>query len=187
MNASRQTSYTGPMSIVRNIAAIAKGMSITFGEMLQPTQVENYPDGKGPMRGAEFRAAFSRRPRAAAGRKWAGEVRCLLSVRGRLPGQLHLHRSCREHRGDSASPLRSVTPRSTTSTTTAASSVDIASKPARPTPSPTATAFELASLNATNLVMRKEDMLLPVSAIAAANSGLRRLTAKVSSCDPNAL
>jgi NADH-quinone oxidoreductase subunit I len=29
-------------------------------------------------------------------------------------------------------------------------------------------AFELASLNATNLVMRKEDMLLPVSAIAPA-------------------
>ena len=28
--------------------------------------------------------------------------------------------------------------------------------------------FELATLNATNLVMRKEDMLLPVSALTAA-------------------
>jgi NADH-quinone oxidoreductase subunit I len=46
------------MSLVRNIAAIAKGMSITFGEMLQPTQVENYPDGKGPMRGAKFEERF---------------------------------------------------------------------------------------------------------------------------------
>ena len=46
------------MSVVRNIAAIAKGMSITFGEMLQPTQVENYPDGKGPMRGAKFEQRF---------------------------------------------------------------------------------------------------------------------------------
>ena len=40
------------MSIVRNLAGIAKGMSITFGEMLQPTLVENYPDGPGPLRGA---------------------------------------------------------------------------------------------------------------------------------------
>lgn len=46
------------MSVVRNIAAIAKGMSITFGEILQPTQVENYPDGKGPMRGAKFEERF---------------------------------------------------------------------------------------------------------------------------------
>jgi NADH-quinone oxidoreductase subunit I len=56
--ASRHTSYTEGMSVVRNIAAIAKGMSITFGEMLQPTQVENYPDGKGPMRGAKFEQRF---------------------------------------------------------------------------------------------------------------------------------
>ncbi len=40
------------MSIVRNLAGIAKGMSITFGEIFQPTQVENYPDGKGSLRGA---------------------------------------------------------------------------------------------------------------------------------------
>ncbi|HEY0163143.1 MAG TPA: NADH-quinone oxidoreductase subunit I, partial [Edaphobacter sp.] len=40
------------MSIVRNAAAIAKGMSVTLKEMFQPTEVENYPDGKGPMRGA---------------------------------------------------------------------------------------------------------------------------------------
>ena len=45
------------MSVVRNIAAIAKGMSITFGEMLQPTTVENYPDGKGPLRGAFLSSA----------------------------------------------------------------------------------------------------------------------------------
>src|SRR3569833_4381220 len=51
-------SYTQSMSVVRNIAAIAKGMSITFGEMLQPTQVENYPDGPGHMRGAKFEERF---------------------------------------------------------------------------------------------------------------------------------
>ena len=35
-------SYTAGMSIVRNIAGVAKGMSITFGEMFKPTEVENY-------------------------------------------------------------------------------------------------------------------------------------------------
>jgi NADH-quinone oxidoreductase subunit I len=46
------------MSIVRNIAGVAKGMSITFREMLQPTEVENYPDGPGPYRGAHFQDRF---------------------------------------------------------------------------------------------------------------------------------
>ena len=46
------------MSIVRNLAGIAKGMSITFGEMLEPSQVENYPDGEGPLRGAVFEQRF---------------------------------------------------------------------------------------------------------------------------------
>ena len=46
------------MSIVRNIAGLAKGMSITFREMLQPTEVENYPDGPGPNRGAHFQDRF---------------------------------------------------------------------------------------------------------------------------------
>ena len=40
------------MSIVGNIRGIVKGMSITFGEIFQPVQVENYPDGKGPLKGA---------------------------------------------------------------------------------------------------------------------------------------
>ena len=46
------------MSIVRNIAGVAKGMSITFREMLNPTEVENYPDGPGPNRGAHFQDRF---------------------------------------------------------------------------------------------------------------------------------
>ena len=58
MNWGRRSSYTGRMSIVRNVAGIAKGMSITFREMLQPTIVENYPDGPGPLRGAVFQPRF---------------------------------------------------------------------------------------------------------------------------------
>ena len=46
------------MGIVRNIAAIAKGMSVTFMEMFRPTLVENYPDGPGPTRGAMFQDRF---------------------------------------------------------------------------------------------------------------------------------
>jgi NADH-quinone oxidoreductase subunit I len=46
------------MSIVRNLAGIAKGMSITLGEILEPTQVENYPDGPGPQRGAVFEQRY---------------------------------------------------------------------------------------------------------------------------------
>ena len=46
------------MPVLQNIAAIAKGMSITFREMFQPTIVENYPDGKGPLRGAHVEARF---------------------------------------------------------------------------------------------------------------------------------
>ena len=46
------------MPVLKDIAAIAKGMSITFMEMFQPTQVENYPDGKGPLKGAQFQERF---------------------------------------------------------------------------------------------------------------------------------
>jgi NADH-quinone oxidoreductase subunit I len=46
------------MAVLKNIAAIAKGMSITFREMFQPTIVENYPDGPGPLRGARFQERY---------------------------------------------------------------------------------------------------------------------------------
>ncbi len=46
------------MSVIKDIGAIAKGMSITFGEMFQPTTVENYPDGPGPFKGAKFQERF---------------------------------------------------------------------------------------------------------------------------------
>ena len=46
------------MAIIKDIAGIAKGMSITFREMFKPTVVENYPDGKGPLKGAVFQERF---------------------------------------------------------------------------------------------------------------------------------
>ena len=46
------------MPVLQNIAAIAKGMSITFREMFEPTVVENYPDGPGPFKGAKFQERY---------------------------------------------------------------------------------------------------------------------------------
>jgi len=40
--------YLNTMSVFSGLAAVAKGMAITFKEMLSPTIVENYPDGPGP-------------------------------------------------------------------------------------------------------------------------------------------
>ena len=54
------------MSIVRNITAIAKGMSITLREGFQPTEVENYPDGPGPLRGAVLQQRYRGKHQAAA-------------------------------------------------------------------------------------------------------------------------
>jgi hypothetical protein len=114
-------------------------MSITFREMLEPTEVENYPDGKAPAR-RQVRAALPRQARAAARRKRPRKVRRLLPLRRRLPLELHLHRGRRQHQGSPHLLQPSATPRPTTSTTTAASSAATAWKPAPPTPSPTATA-----------------------------------------------
>src|SRR6266508_4426681 len=46
------------MSVIKNIGAIAQGMGITLKEMFQPTIVENYPDGPGPLRGAQFQERY---------------------------------------------------------------------------------------------------------------------------------
>ena len=47
------------MNFLRGLAGIAKGMSVTFREMFAPTEVENYPDGRGPMKGAVFQERFT--------------------------------------------------------------------------------------------------------------------------------
>ena len=46
------------MSVIKDIAGIAKGMSVTLRELFSPTIVENYPDGKGELRGARFEERF---------------------------------------------------------------------------------------------------------------------------------
>src|SRR5258706_4564240 len=46
------------MSVIKNISAIAQGMTITLKELLQPRIVENDPDGPGPLKGAKFQERF---------------------------------------------------------------------------------------------------------------------------------
>jgi formate hydrogenlyase subunit 6/NADH:ubiquinone oxidoreductase subunit I len=117
------------MSIVGNIAAIAKGMSITFGEIFKPTIVENYPDGKGPLRGAvlepRYRGAHVLQRDENGLEKCVGCFLCAAACPATafILKLLKTPMKC-------ASPPRSATPRSTTSTTTDASSAATASRPA---------------------------------------------------------
>ncbi len=46
------------MAIVKDITAIAKGMSVTLRELFSKTVVEPYPDGPGPLRGAVFQERY---------------------------------------------------------------------------------------------------------------------------------
>ena len=119
------------MSIVRNIAGIAKGMSITLREMVQPTEVENYPDGKGPMRGAIFEDRF--RGAHVLQRDENGLekcVACFLCAAACPSNCIYIEaaENTKEVRISSASAMR----RSITSITTAASSAATAWRRARP-------------------------------------------------------
>src|SRR5256886_16385175 len=100
------------MSIVRNAAAIAKGMSVTLKEMFQPTEVETYPDGKGPMRGAKFEERF--RGKHQLQRDENGLEKCVAcflcaAAAPRTASTSKRQRTLRKN----ASPAPSVTPRST--------------------------------------------------------------------------
>src|SRR6266568_3053084 len=159
---SRHPSYTWLMSIVRNIAAIAKGMSITFGEMLAPTQVENYPDGKGPLRGAVFEQRF--RGAHVLQRDENGLEKCVACFlcAAACPANcifIEAAENTEEHRISSSERYAKIYNIDYNRCIFCGYCVE-----ACPTDAIThGHGFELASLNATNLVMRKEDML--VSAI----------------------
>jgi formate hydrogenlyase subunit 6/NADH:ubiquinone oxidoreductase subunit I len=127
------------MSIVRNIAGIAKGMSITFREMLQPTQVENYPDGKGPLRGAVLEPRF--RGAHVLQRDENGLEKCVACFlcAAACPSNC-IYIEAAENTEELRISLPSGSPRFTTSTITAASSAAIVWRPAPRTPLHTAKA-----------------------------------------------
>jgi NADH-quinone oxidoreductase subunit I len=148
------------MSIVRNIAAISKGMSITFGEMFKPTEVENYPDGPGPNRGAVLQERF--RGAHVLQRDENGLekcVACFLCAAACPSNCIYIEAAdnTAEQRISSAERYAKVYNIDYNRCIFCGYCVE-----ACPTDAIThGHGFELATLNATNLVMRKEDMLAP--------------------------
>jgi NADH-quinone oxidoreductase subunit I len=167
VNLSRHPSYTYLMSIVGNIAAIAKGMSITFGEIFKPTLVENYPDGKGPLRGAVLEQRY--RGAHVLQRDEDGLekcVACFLCAAACPANCIYIEaaENTDEVRISSSECFAKVYNIDYNRCIFCGYCVE-----ACPTDAIThGHGFELATLNATNLVMRKEDMLVPVSALTAA-------------------
>ncbi len=79
--------------VLGGAAAIAKGMGITFKEMLKPDTHRRLPRSS-----REIPGAFSRGSRTAARRERPREVCRVFPVRGGVPGRVYLYRSGREHR-----------------------------------------------------------------------------------------
>ncbi|HEV2278112.1 MAG TPA: NADH-quinone oxidoreductase subunit I [Acidobacteriaceae bacterium] len=148
------------MSIPRNVAAIAKGMSITFREMFQPTEVENYPDGPGPLRGAVFQERF--RGAHVLQRDENGLEKCVACFlcAAACPSNciyIEADENTAENRISSSERYAKVYNIDYNRCIFCGYCVE-----ACPTDAIThGHGFELATLNATNLVMRKEDMLVP--------------------------
>jgi NADH-quinone oxidoreductase subunit I len=156
------------MSIVRNIAGVAKGMSITFGEMFKPTEVENYPDGPGPNRGAHLQDRF--RGAHVLQRDENGLekcVACFLCAAACPSNCIYIEaaENTEEKRISSAERYAKVYNIDYNRCIFCGYCVE-----ACPTDAIThGHGFELATLNATNLVYRKEDMLVPISALTGGN------------------
>src|ERR1700722_13903619 len=157
-------SYTQGMSIVRDAAAIAKGMSITLKQAFQPTEVENYPDGKGPMRGAIFQERF--RGKHQLQRDENGLEKCVACFLCAPPFPsnciyIEAAENTETVRISSAERYAKVYNIDYNRCIFCGYCVE-----ACPTDAIThGHGFELASLNATNLVMRKEDLLVNISTL----------------------
>jgi NADH-quinone oxidoreductase subunit I len=153
-------SYTQDMSIVRDAAAIAKGMSITLMQVFQPTEVENYPDGKGPMRGAKFQERFRGKHQLQRDENGLEKcVACFLCAAACPSNCIYIEaaENTEEKRISSAERYAKVYNIDYNRCIFCGYCVE-----ACPTDAIThGHGFELASLNATTLVMRKEDLLIP--------------------------
>jgi NADH-quinone oxidoreductase subunit I len=153
--------YTQDMSIVRDAAAIAKGMSITLKEVFQPTEVENYPDGKGPMRGAKFQERFRGKHQLQRDEQGLEKcVACFLCAAACPSNCIYIEaaENTEEKRISSAERYAKVYNIDYNRCIFCGYCVE-----ACPTDAIThGHGFELASLNATTLVMRKEDLLVPM-------------------------
>ncbi len=149
------------MSIVGNTAAIVKGMSITLREAFKPTEVENYPDGPGPMRGAQFQERFRGKHQLQRDENGLEKcVACFLCAAACPSNCIYIEaaENTAETRISSAERYAKVYNIDYNRCIFCGYCVE-----ACPTDAIThGHGFELASLNATNLVMRKEDLLVQV-------------------------
>jgi len=157
------------MSIVKNVAAIAKGMSVTLGEMFQPSEVENYPDGPGPLRGAKLQERFRGKHQLQRDENGLEKcVACYLCAAACPSNCIYIEAAdnTAEQRISSSERYAKVYNIDYNRCIFCGYCVE-----ACPTDAIThGHGFELASLNATTLVMRKEDLLVaapgPTDAIA---------------------
>ncbi len=150
------------MSVLKNAAAIANGMRITFGEMFEPTQVENYPDGPGPNKGARMEQRF--RGEHVLQRDENGLekcVACFLCAAACPSNCIYIEaaENTEAKRISSAERYAKVYNIDYNRCIFCGYCVE-----ACPTDAIThGHGFELATMNATTLVMRKEDMLVPLA------------------------
>jgi NADH-quinone oxidoreductase subunit I len=151
----------GRMSILRNAAAIAKGMSITLRESFEPTEVENYPDGPGPLRGAVFQERFRGKHQLQRDENGLEKcVACFLCAAACPSNCIYIEAAdnTAETRISSAERYAKVYNIDYNRCIFCGYCVE-----ACPTDAIThGHGFELASLNATTMVMRKEDLLVKV-------------------------
>jgi NADH-quinone oxidoreductase subunit I len=166
------------MAIVKDIAAVAKGMSVTLLEVFQPTQVENYPDGRGPMKGAQFQERF--RGAHVLQRDENGLekcVACFLCAAACPSNCIYIEaaENTEQHRVSGAERYAKVYNIDYNRCIFCGYCVE-----ACPTDAIThGHGFELATFNATNLIYRKEQMLAPRPAHMGANAVFNQAAVEV--------
>ena len=158
------------MSILGNAAAIAKGMGTTLRESLQPTEVEYYPDRKGPLRRAVVQERFRGKHQLQRDENGLEKcVACFLCAAACPSNCIYIEaaENTEETRVSSAERYAKVYNIDYNRCIFCAYCVE-----ACPTDAIThGHGFELASLNATNMVMRKEDLLVPVPSALPSTPG----------------
>ena len=157
------------MSVFSGLAAVAKGMAITFKEMLSPTIVENYPDGPGVFRGAVFQERY--RGVHVLQRDESGLekcVACFLCAAACPSNCIYIEaaENTAEHRVSGAERYAKVYNIDYNRCIFCGYCVE-----ACPTDAIThGHGFELATFNASNLIMRKEQLLAVKPAHMGANA-----------------
>jgi len=157
------------MAVLKDIAAIAKGMSVTLRELFQPTIVESYPDGAGVLKGAVFQDRY--RGVHVLQRDENGLekcVACFLCAAACPSNCIYIEaaENTSERRFSGAERYAKVYNIDYNRCIFCGYCVE-----ACPTDAIThGHGFQIAALNASNLVYRKEQMLAPVPAHLGANA-----------------